>query len=311
MILTVTMNPSVDTRYQLDRLAIDDVNRVTPVKTAGGKGLNVARVLSQLGDDVLATGLIGGNMGAYFAELMDEDGINHEFVTIAGETRICLNILHEGNQTELLESGPEVKPAELERFVRLFTTLIKRVDCITMSGSLPRGVDASCYARLVSIAVGAGVPVLLDTSGAPLAQALASDIKPTLIKPNISEVGALLGDEFSADDIERLRGAIAADARLSGIPWIVVTMGSAGAIALHEGVCYRVVTTPIEAVNATGSGDATIAGFAHALVAGADDEELLRTGNTCGKLNAMDPRTGNIDLANWYKVYSSVSVDRI
>ena len=67
MILTVTMNPSIDTRYQLDKLIIDDVNRVTPEKTAGGKGLNVSRVLLQLGDDVLATGLLGGHMGAYMA----------------------------------------------------------------------------------------------------------------------------------------------------------------------------------------------------------------------------------------------------
>ena len=95
MILTVTMNPSIDTRYQLDKLIIDDVNRVTPEKTAGGKGLNVSRVLLQLGDDVLATGLLGGHMGAYMAELMDADGVKNDFVPIAGETRICLNILHE------------------------------------------------------------------------------------------------------------------------------------------------------------------------------------------------------------------------
>ena len=99
MILTVTMNPSIDTRYQLDKLIIDDVNRVTPEKTAGGKGLNVSRVLLQLGDDVLATGLLGGHMGAYMAELMDSDGVNNDFVPIAFETRICLNILHEVNQT--------------------------------------------------------------------------------------------------------------------------------------------------------------------------------------------------------------------
>ena len=120
MILTVTMNPSIDTRYQLDKLIIDDVNRVTPEKTAGGKGLNVSRVLLQLGDDVLATGLLGGHMGAYMAELMDADGVKNDFVPIAGETRICLNILHEGNQTELLESGPQIAPAELEAFTTDF-----------------------------------------------------------------------------------------------------------------------------------------------------------------------------------------------
>ena len=110
MILTVTMNPAIDTAYQLDKLVIDDVNRVSPKKTAGGKGLNVSRVLCQLGDDVVATGLLGGHMGAYMGSLMDADGIKHDFTPIAGETRICLNILHEGNQTELLESGPEVPP---------------------------------------------------------------------------------------------------------------------------------------------------------------------------------------------------------
>lgn len=151
MILTVTMNPSIDTRYQLDKLVIDDVNRVTPEKTAGGKGLNVSRVLLQLGDDVLATGLLGGHMGAYMAELMDADGVKNDFVPIAGETRICLNILHEGNQTELLESGPQIAPAELEAFTAKFTELAAKADVVTLSGSLPRGVDAGYYAELVKI----------------------------------------------------------------------------------------------------------------------------------------------------------------
>ena len=80
MILTVTMNPSIDTRYQLDKLIIDDVNRVTPEKTAGGKGLNVSRVLLQLGDDVLATGLLGGHMGAIWPSL---------WMPMASRTTLC------------------------------------------------------------------------------------------------------------------------------------------------------------------------------------------------------------------------------
>lgn len=193
MILTVTMNPSIDTRYQLDKLIIDDVNRVTPEKTAGGKGLNVSRVLLQLGDDVLATGLLGGHMGAYMAELMDADGVKNDFVPIAGETRICLNILHEGNQTELLESGPQIAPAELEAFTAKFAELAAKADVVTLSGSLPRGVDAGYYADLVKIAEEAGAKVLLDTSGASLEAALESDAKPELVKPNLTETNGLLG----------------------------------------------------------------------------------------------------------------------
>ena len=267
MILTVTMNPSIDTRYQLDKLIIDDVNRVTPEKTAGGKGLNVSRVLLQLGDDVLATGLLGGHMGAYMAELMDADGVKNDFVPIAGETRICLNILHEGNQTELLESGPQIAPAEE-----------------------------------------AGAKVLLDTSGASLEAALESDAKPELVKPNLTEINGLLSTSFTTDDVDALREALAADGRFAGIPWVVVSMGAAGSVGFHEGRAFRAKTPAIAAVNATGSGDSTIAGFAHAIAAGADDVTVLKTANTCGKLNAMDPKTGHLVMDRWDEVYSNVEV---
>ena len=233
MILTVTMNPSIDTRYQLDKLIIDDVNRVTPEKTAGGKGLNVSRVLLQLGDDVLATGLLGGHMGAYMAELMDADGVKNDFVPIAGETRICLNILHEGNQTELLESGPQIAPAELDAFTAKFAELAAQADVVTLSGSLPRGVDAGYYAELVKIAEEAGAKVLLDTSGASLEAALESDAKPELVKPNLTEINGLLGTSFTTDDVDALREALAADGRFAGIPWVVVSMGAAGSVGFH------------------------------------------------------------------------------
>ena len=124
MILTVTMNPSIDTRYTVDHLIVDDVNRVVPAKTAGGKGLNVSRVLVQLGDDIVATGLLGGHSGAYLGELMDADGITHRFTPIAGESRTCIALLHDGNQTELLESGPVVSAEELEAFVGNYTDLV-------------------------------------------------------------------------------------------------------------------------------------------------------------------------------------------
>lgn len=308
MILTVTMNPSIDTRYQLDALKIDDVNRVTPEKTAGGKGLNVVRVLGQLGDEALATGLLGGHMGAYMAELMDADGIAHDFSPIAGETRICLNILHEGNQTELLESGPAVSSEELAAFVRKFTELAGRAEVVTLSGSLPRGVDVGCYAELVRIAAEAGAKVLLDTSGEALAAALAAPVKPTLVKPNLSEVNALLGTDFTADEVDGLRAALAADGRFAGIPWVVVSMGSAGSVAFVEGRAWRALVPPARAVNATGCGDSTIAGFAHALAAGMDAREAIAFANTCGKLNAMDPKTGHLVMDAWDEVYGGVEV---
>ncbi len=311
MILTVTMNPSVDTRYQLDKLTIDDVNRVTPEKTAGGKGLNVSRVLLQLGDDVVATGLLGGHMGAYMVELMDADGVKNDFVPIKGETRICLNILHEGNQTELLESGPQIAPEELEAFTAKFRELAAQASVVTLSGSLPRGVEAGYYAELVKIAAEAGAKVLLDTSGASLDAALESDVKPELVKPNLTEINGLLGTSFTTEDVDALREALAADKRFADIPWVVVSMGAAGSVGFHNGRAFRAKTPNIPAVNATGSGDSTIAGFAHAIAAGADDVTVLKTANTCGKLNAMDPKTGHLVIEKWGEVYTAVEVTEL
>ncbi len=311
MILTVTMNPSVDTRYQLNKLVIDDVNRVTAEKTAGGKGLNVSRVLLQLGDDVVATGLLGGHMGAYMGELMDADGIRHDFAPIQGETRICLNILHEGNQTELLESGPKVSPAELDAFTAKFRTLAVQADVVTISGSLPRGVDAGYYAKLVRLAHESGAKVLLDTSGASLDAALESDVKPELVKPNLSEINGLLDTSFTPEDTSALQHTLAEDARFAGIPWVVVSMGAAGSMGFHNGRAFRVVTPRVQAVNATGSGDSTIAGFAHAIAAGMDDVATLTCANTCGALNAMDPKTGHLVLEKWDEVYNAVTVTEL
>lgn len=311
MILTVTLNPSIDTRYEVDHLVIDDVNRVTPAKTAGGKGLNVSRVLVQLGDDVVATGLLGGHSGAYLGDLMDADGICHRFTPIAGESRTCIALLHDGNQTEFLESGPTVSADELAAFTDNYRDLVADADCVTISGSLPRGVDADYYAELVRIAAEAGKPVLLDTSGAALDAALAAPVKPTLVKPNLTEINALLGTSFTTDEADALGDAVAGDPRFAGISWVVVTMGGAGAVAFHEGRRYRVTTPPITAVNATGSGDSTIAGFAHAIAAGSDDATVLKCGNTCGKLNAMDPQTGHLVIERWDEIYGAVEVTEL
>lgn len=308
MILTVTLNPSIDTSYELEHLIIDDVNRVTPTKTAGGKGINVARVLGQLGDEVIATGFAGGYSGTSFTEMLDADGIKNRFTPIAGETRTCIALLHDGKQTELLEYGPSISGTELEIFMKTYRELAEAASCVVLSGSLPRGLTTDTYAKLIEIANPMQKPVLLDTSGAALDAALEASVRPTLVKPNLTEINALLGTSFTPDEALELGQAVMADSRFSGIAWVVVSMGSAGSVGYHAGQAWRVKTPPIPAVNATGSGDSTIAGFAHAIVAGENDETVLRIANTCGKLNAMDHKTGHLAMDHWDEVYPAVEV---
>ena len=136
MILTVTMNPSIDISYPLDVLQLDTVNRVAEVsKTAGGKGLNVTRVLSEIKDPVAATGLLGGRTGQFILDHLGE-GIEERFFEIAGDTRNCIAILHEGKQTEILEKGPTISEKEGQGFLQHYRHLIDQVEVVAISGSL-------------------------------------------------------------------------------------------------------------------------------------------------------------------------------
>lgn len=311
MILTVTMNPSIDTRYIVDKLVIDDVNRVTPDKTAGGKGLNVTRVLTQLGDACTATGLLGGHAGAYMADLMAQDGITNDFSPIAGEARTCISVLHEGNQTEFLEAGPEVSANEYQAFISKFSELVAKADVVTYSGSLPKGVGTSCYAELVKLTRAAGAKAVLDSSGTALDKALSASIKPTLVKPNLSELNGILGTNFGPEDISEIKATLDADPRFQEIEWVVVSMGSAGSVAFVGDKTYRAIAPRVEAINCTGCGDSTIAGFAHSFAADLDPIETLKTANTCGTLNAMHPQTGHLVLEKWNEIYNAVEVKEI
>lgn len=309
MILTITMNPSIDVSYPLDQLNIDTVNRIDKVsKTAGGKGLNVSRVLSQLGAPVTATGVVGGHFGDYLTEQLDKDGINHAFSKIAGETRSCIAILHEGQQTEILESGPEVSEEEQKDFIANFEKLLEETDYITISGSLPKGIHHGFYARLIEKAAQKDVKVLLDTSGATLKESIESAHKPFLIKPNETEIADLLGKEIDSEAklIESLE-----DDEFEGIQWIVVTLGADGALVKYGKDYYRIEIPTIKVENPVGSGDSTIAGLAYALHKGMSPEDVVRTGMVTGMLNAREEKTGYINLDHFDELFEQVKVKKI
>lgn len=275
MILTVTMNPSIDISYPLDELKIDTVNRVVDVtKTAGGKGLNVTRVLSEFGDSVLATGLVGGNLGEFLVEHIDNQ-VKKDFFSIQGETRNCIAILHGDNQTEVLEKGPEVLEQEGQDFLEHFKKLLESVEVVAISGSLPAGLPVDYYASLVELANQAGKPVVLDCSGAALQAVLESPHKPTVIKPNNEELSQLLGREVSEDLDE-----------LVDIPRIQV-------------------------VNPVGSGDSTVAGISSGLLHKESDAELLIKANVLGMLNAQEKMTGHVNMANYQVLYDQLIVKEV
>ncbi len=307
MILTVTMNPSIDIAYQLDELRIDHAVRAKEtLRTPGGKGLNVTRVLHTLHEDVCAAGLIGGNNGGFIKDRLKEAGIRFAFTEIKGETRCCIALLHEGKQTEVLEPGPEADASEYREFLKQFYTLSKDSSCITISGSLPAGIPDHCYADLISAAAINSVPVVLDCSGNALKKALAADHKPYAIKPNTDELAELLSRQVTKDT-SSLKAALLSPL-FDGIHWIIVSLGKDGCFAKHDNTFYQVRVPQIHAVSPVGSGDSMVAGIASALARNMNDEGLLKHANTLGMLNAMQKQTGCVNLNDYDALYQLIEI---
>ncbi|QWH31968.1 tagatose-6-phosphate kinase (plasmid) [Bacillus mycoides] len=310
MILAVTMNPSVDISYPIQDFKLDDVNRVENIrKTAGGKGLNVARVIKQMGEDVLTTGVIGGTIGDYIIQELTKNDIRNHFYKINQESRNCIAILHDSKQTEILESGPSLSAEEGTAFLEKYRELLSEVSLVTISGSLPKGLESEFYRQMVEIGREKGIPVIVDTSGEPLRQVLNHNVKPFAIKPNISELFELFGMEVeeSTSSLKQLLN----NKLFHGIEWIVVSMGAAGAFLKHGGDYYRVTIPAIEVINAVGSGDATVAGLAVALKRKQAVSDILKTAMTTGMLNTMEEVTGYIDPEKFGQFFEMVEVIKI
>ncbi|MDX4992290.1 tagatose-6-phosphate kinase [Streptococcus suis] len=310
MILTITLNPSVDISYQLDTFHLDTVNRVEKVqKTAGGKGLNVTRVLKQIGEDVVATGFIGGEIGSYVKKQLTRNDIKNSFVEIGNETRNCIAVLHDGKQTEILEQGPTIQEHEAMNFIEHLEIILNNVDVVVISGSLPKGLASNYYVEIVELCKKRGVAVVLDCSGEALKNVLESQQKPTIIKPNTEELSQLIGKEVT-DDIQELKSVLSGQL-FQGIDWIVVSLGAQGAFAKHNDKFYRVRIPKIKVVNPVGSGDSTVAGIAAGLVHALPEAELLKNANVLGMLNAQEEQTGYVNLENAESLYSQIEVEEV
>lgn len=308
MIGTITLNPSVDIRYTVEDFLIGEVTRVKEVeRTAGGKGLNVSRVIRCVQESVKATGFTGGGSGSFIHRGVKDLGIIDAFVNIKGETRSCLNIISSnGSSTELLEPGPYVESSALDVFSQVYDNMLTECQVITASGSLPLGLPENYYNDLITRANEKNVKFLLDTSGESLKEALKA--KPYFIKPNHEELEVIIGKKVtSQQEIEEALDLI----YQQGISFCVISMGKEGSMAIVDGQKYRVTFPSIQAVNTVGSGDSYVAGIAVSLNRGYSVEETLAFASACGTANALECQTGFVQEELVEKLKKQVKVEKL
>lgn len=279
MIYTVTCNPALDLAVRLDGLQLGGLNRTAGATLiAGGKGVNVSRVLGELGERNVALGFVAGSNGVMLESALGQMGVNTAFIRLPeGQTRINVKLYGE-QETELNAPGPMVSHQQAEGLLCELSRL-KKDDLLCLCGSLPPGMGVDSYACMLK-AAGGGLAIV-DTAGEALLCALSE--KPWLTKPNRDELAALVGRELpTLDDVIEAAEWL----RQKGAQNVLVSLGGDGALLCAEGVRLYQAAPAGEVVGTVGAGDSLVAGFAAGWQRYGDPAQALRLGVACGSATA-------------------------
>ncbi len=293
MYLTVTLNPAVDRNCETDSLRPGEVNRLmNSVSVAGGKGINVTKILRQFHMPVAAVGFLGGPGGRLIEEAMEKLGVGTYFTRIKGETRTSVNVLTgDGRVTEILEPGPTISEKELAAFRKQFSGCLELCGMAVLSGSIPQGVPVDIYARLIEECHEAGRKVCLDASGELLRQGILA--KPDMVKPNLRELEYLAGRQLT--DLEEIK-AQARKLVARGVGKVVVSLGAEGLLCLDgEQELYQKAAR-VRAVNPVGCGDTVVASLCMSELAGEEADIALRKAAALAAANAATRENGVIPM---------------
>lgn len=274
MVVTVCMNPAIDKTVEISELIKGGLNRISKVTyDAGGKGINVSKTICALGGRSIATGFLGGTAGKTIENVLKAQGISCDFVYVEGETRTNTKVFEaSGTVTELNEPGPEIGEKSLDALMKKLEVYASKDVLFVLSGSVPKGVPANIYAKIIEMVHKQGAKVLLDADGELFEKAILA--KPDMIKPNKEELQEFAGlmHPMSKEELKE-----AAQSFLNkGIHTVAVSMGSEGAAFFKEGFSAHCPALSVKAHSTVGAGDAMVAAMAHGWETQLSVEETIR-----------------------------------
>jgi tagatose 6-phosphate kinase len=321
-LIIVSLSPAVDRNYRVVSLKPGQVHRCeNPVQSPGGKGVNVARVLSLLGVSMKLIGFFAGDSGRYIVHDLIIHGIETQAIWVEGETRYSINILDSsiGCETEILEAGPVISAEQGREFRQHFKKLLGSCNpspIIVFSGGIPRGMSHEIYRELIFEAKERGALTFLDASQKALTSALTAI--PYYVKPNPRELSQILCEEemfllgndqpgyaLTSDEILILYKK----ASRLGVPKVALTLAHRGALLCLETKALYAHPLAISPVNTIGCGDCFTAGFAFASAHGYPDSDCLRYAVACASSNALYEQVGIISKKHIAEFIELVKID--
>jgi 1-phosphofructokinase len=286
MIVSLTLNPSVDRTVEVETLARGEVMRALGVRVdPGGKGINVSRALATHGLPTRAVVTVGGAEGEHLVTLLRDTGIEIVPVRIRGAIRSNITVVEpDGTTTKFNEPGAQLSPEELASVFAAVKIAVESADWLVASGSLPPGTPATVYADLVRSLVGSGTCVAIDTSGPALDAVLAAG--PTLVKPNRDELAEVTGRQSLtiADVVEA-----ATRLRDLGAGAVLASLGGDGAVLVDDDGAIHGRTPAVLPLSSVGAGDAMLAGF---LAGGGKGADALVEALAWGAAAVLQPGSG-------------------
>ncbi|KTW05118.1 1-phosphofructokinase [Staphylococcus warneri] len=302
MIYTVTFNPSIDYVMFVDDFKIDGLNRAQDTnKFAGGKGINVSRVLKTLDVDSTALGFAGGFPGDFIAQTLKDSNIHTDFVQVDEDTRINVK-LKTGQETEVNAQGPNVTDAQFQSLLNQIKETTDN-DTVIVAGSVQKSIPSDAYAQIAKITKQTGAQLVVDAEKDLVETVL--EYQPLFIKPNKDELEVMFNTSVKSDeDVIKYAKQILD----KGAQSVIVSLGGDGAIYVDRQQSIKAVNPKGKVINTVGSGDSTVAGMVAGLATGLSVQDAFKQAVASGTATAFDADLATKDAIENIKSQVTISV---
>jgi len=313
VIICTLFNPAVDVMYRVDGLELGTTRLDAPAQSVpSGKGLNVARVVRTLGEDVAVAGLIPRNDMRRFSGFISDQGITPLLYEVPGNARVNITLADSQVQcvTHVNSMSAELPVRLQEEFLEFLAQRADSGSHWCFSGSLPDGFNDDAYSRIISVCKEKGARCMLDTRGKAFKKGARAI--PQAIKPNLTELEEFFSDEVKGD-IKGVHHIALCGKRFIdlGVEYVFISLGSDGMIAIHEHDCLLCSPPPVKVVDTVGCGDALVAGVIVAQKRNFSFAETCRMAIACGSSKSMHEGPGIVTLDEVWQLMEDVKITAV
>ncbi|MBU3146119.1 1-phosphofructokinase [Clostridium sp. CF012] len=309
MIITVTLNPALDKTIEIDGFKIDTVNRIVATRVdAGGKGINVSKVIKELKYKSIALGFLGGSSGTQIKNYLDGLNIDNKFLTVKGETRTNIKIFDKvfNTHTDINENGPSLGQLDITNIKEKIMEYCNGDSIVVLSGSVPSGVSTSIYADIIKNIKTKGGKVILDAEGELLMKGIKAG--PYMVKPNIDELEKAFDISINNEDevIETAKKILE-----YGVKYVVISLGAEGSIFISGNKIAKVKGVKVEVKSTVGAGDSMVAALAVAVQEDYSFEEAMKLACATSTANVMTEGTQTGRFVDIERLKNEITINYI